>query len=378
MSGGVDSSVAALLLKEQGYRVIGMFMKNWEEKDESGVCRSAQDSDDAARVCEKIGIPYYAVEFVKEYWDHVFTQFLEEYRSGLTPNPDVLCNREIKFQAFFNKARELGADCLATGHYCQVRTQNGVTQLVKGQDPGKDQTYFLYAVSSQVLSNVLFPIGHLLKSEVREIAKTHGLKTHDKKDSTGICFIGERNFRNFLSQYLPAQSGEIKTLDGSRVGKHMGVAYYTLGQRKGLGLGGEGEAWFVVAKDVKKNILYVERGKTHPALYADELIAKDVSWVSRQEPAAFPFHCKAKVRYRQADQDCVLTQLENGRIQARFEQPQRALTPGQALVLYQGDVCLGGATIESVGPTYFQQQKPLMELLTRADAQSSSKTEILA
>ncbi|NDD92936.1 tRNA 2-thiouridine(34) synthase MnmA, partial [bacterium] len=250
MSGGVDSSVAALLLKQQGYRVIGLFMKNWEETDEHGVCTSTQDYEDVARVCEKLDIPYYSIEFVQEYWDHVFAEFLRAYQAGYTPNPDILCNREIKFNLFFKKAMEMGADYLATGHYCQIGQTNGAYRLLKAADQNKDQTYFVYTIQNSILPKVLFPIGHLTKPELRRLAEQHGIPTAKKKDSTGICFIGERNFRQFLAQYVPAKPGEIRTLSGERVGTHQGVAYYTLGQRKGLGLGGEGEAWFVVAKDI--------------------------------------------------------------------------------------------------------------------------------
>jgi tRNA-specific 2-thiouridylase len=348
MSGGVDSSVAAALLKEQGYRVIGLFMKNWEETGPDGVCTSAQDYDDVARVCDKLGIPYYAVEFVKEYWDNVFARFLEEYRQGYTPNPDVLCNREIKFNVFFKKAMELGADYLATGHYCQ----NLDGRLVKGADPGKDQTYFVYTIQKDVLSRVLFPVGGLPKAEVREIARRYGLATHDKKDSTGICFIGERDFTEFLGRYLPARSGEFRTLAGDTVGRHRGAAYYTPGQRKGLGLGGEGEPWFVVGKDVSSNVVYVERGTEHPALFSDWLEAGELSWVSGVAPA-LPLRCKAKVRYRQPDQDCTVLAGADGRVRVEFDRPQRAVTLRQSVVFYADDACLGGGIIDVVGPSHY-------------------------
>lgn len=362
MSGGVDSSVSALLLKQQGYRVIGLFMKNWEEKNENGVCLSAQDYEDVARVCEKIDIPYYAVEFVQEYWEEVFTRFLEEYRAGFTPNPDILCNREIKFKSFLKKAMELGADFLATGHYCQTYPHSERGQLRKGADPGKDQSYFLYTLTAPILERVLFPIGHLPKWEVREIAQQAGLITHAKRDSTGICFIGERNFRPFLKKYIAAQPGEIRTLSGECVGQHEGSAYYTLGQRKGLGLGGEGDPWFIVKKNAQKNIIYVERGERHPALYADELIATEVSWVSQSTPSPLPFRCKAKVRYRQLDQDCTLTQIQGDQIRVSFQVPQRAIAPGQSVVFYDGEICLGGAVIREVGPSYDEQGRSLPPL----------------
>lgn len=360
MSGGVDSSVSALLLKQQGYRVIGLFMKNWEEKNEEGVCLSAQDYEDVARVCEKIDIPYYAVEFVQEYWDEVFTRFLAEYQAGYTPNPDILCNREIKFKSFLQKAIDMGADFLATGHYCQRKGQGPQgSQLVKGADSGKDQSYFLYTLTSPILDRVLFPIGHLPKWEVREIAHQAGLATHAKRDSTGICFIGERNFRPFLKNYIAAQRGEIQTLDGEVVGQHEGTAYYTLGQRKGLGLGGEGEPWFIVKKDAQKNIIYVARGERHPSLYADELTANELSWVSQRAPSPLPFRCRAKVRYRQLDQDCTITQIEGDELRVRFDTPQRAIAPGQSVVFYEGDVCLGGGVIRAVGLSYHDQGRSL-------------------
>jgi tRNA-specific 2-thiouridylase len=353
MSGGVDSSVAAWLLKEQGYRVIGLFMKNWEEKDENGVCTSAQDYEDVARVCEKIDIPYYGVEFVQEYWDNVFKHFLEEYQAGYTPNPDILCNREIKFNLFMKKAiEEVGGDFLATGHYARVGA--GGT-LLKGVDPGKDQSYFLYTLKKRILEKVLFPIGHLPKSEVRRIALEAGLATAAKKDSTGICFIGERNFTQFLSQYVQAKPGRIRMLDGADLGAHPGVCYYTLGQRKGLGLGGEGEAFFVVGKDPKRNIVYVERGQTHPALYSETLTATELSWVGEAPQASeLPIRCRAKVRYRQQDQDCEIVRIEGDRIFVRFDQPQRAITPRQSVVFYQGETCLGGAMIEAPGPSLYE------------------------
>lgn len=363
MSGGVDSSVAALLLREQGYRVIGMFMKNWEEKDANGVCTSAADYRDVERVCEKLDIPYYSVEFVKEYWDHVFTDFLKAYEAGLTPNPDILCNREIKFNLFFKKALELGADCLATGHYAQRVDKNGASELLKGTDPGKDQSYFIYTMRPEVLPRVLFPIGHLHKSQVREIARAHGIPTAEKKDSTGICFIGERDFTQFLGQYIQGKPGSIRTLDGKEVGRHGGSAFYTLGQRKGLGLGGEGEAWFVVAKDHARNVVYVARGERHPALYCDDLLAEELSWVAGSTPEALlkgeRYVCRAKVRYRQQDQSCRAS-LVGGRLKVEFDEPQRAITPGQAVVLYQGDVCLGGATIRECGPSYYERARELV------------------
>lgn len=341
MSGGVDSSVSALLLKEQGYEVIGLFMKNWEEADERGVCRASLEYEDVSRVCQQIQIPSYCVNFVEEYRESVFAEFLCDLQKGLTPNPDVLCNREIKFKVFLDKAKELGADFLATGHYCRL---DGI-QLLKGIDPEKDQSYFLHAVNGNAFRKVLFPIGHLFKREVRAIARKHGLATSEKKDSTGICFIGKRDFKPFLSHYLGYRSGEFQTLSGEVVGKHDGAAYYTIGQRKGMGLGGEGEAWYVVGKDMESNTVFVERGANHPALFASELIASGFTWVA-EAPSSFPFRCKAKIRYRQADQLCTVYPLEQGMARIVFVEPQRAITPGQAIVFYTEERCLGGAVIE--------------------------------
>ena len=345
MSGGVDSSVSALLLKQQGYRVFGLFMKNWEERDEQGVCRSASDAEDVRRVCEQIDVPCYTLNFVDEYRHHVFTRFIEEFEQGFTPNPDILCNQEIKFKVFFEKALQLGADGLATGHYCQNQAFEGRHCLVKGKDRSKDQTYFLYTLNHAVLDKVLFPVGGLEKSEVREIARQHGLATADKKDSTGICFIGERHFRTFLSQYIALQPGNFETLEGKIVGRHSGAAYYTLGQRKGLGIGGAGAAWFVIGKDMKRGVVFVEQGADHPALYSSELTAAKLTWVSG-EPPACPFRCQAKIRYRQADQACVIEQIEEERAYVTFPEPQRAITPGQSIVFYSDEVCLGGGVIQ--------------------------------
>lgn len=363
MSGGVDSSVTALLLKQQGYRVIGMFMKNWEEKDADGICQSAQEFEDVVRVCEQIGIPYYSVNFVQEYWNQVFEHFLTELKQGYTPNPDILCNREIKFKVLLEKALDIGADFLATGHYCRNVQSNGLYHLYKGSDPGKDQSYFLYTIGQSALSRVLFPIGHLLKPELRKIAHAHGLATSAKKDSTGICFIGKRNFKEFISQYVPYHPGNFQTLSGKIVGEHEGAAYYTPGQRKGMGIGGPGEPWFVVGKDISRNVVYVEQGMLHPALYCDELTAVEASWVSGKSPQT-PLHCKAKVRYRQPDQECVVTQDENGKLNVRFAIPQRAVTPRQSVVFYDGEICLGGAMIEGAGPSYYEQKKQLPPLVS--------------
>lgn len=364
MSGGVDSSVAALVLKKQGYNVIGLFMKNWEEVDNDGNCTATKDYEDVIKVCEKIGIPYYSVEFVKEYRENVFKHFVEEYKQGYTPNPDILCNREIKFKVFFDKAMELGADYLATGHYCQNPIIDGENRLFKGEDGNKDQTYFLYTIKKEILEKVLFPIGDIPKPKVREIAAHYDLATKTKKDSTGICFIGERNFREFLSNYIQSKSGNFETLDGTVVGKHHGAAYYTLGQRKGLGLGGQGEPWFVVGKDIDRNVLIVERGERHPAMFADELTATDLSWVSGELNKELPYSCRCKIRYRQQDQDCVIERIEGDKIYVTFPTPQRSIAPRQSIVFYDGDICLGGAMIETPGPSYFERNKKLPEIVS--------------
>jgi tRNA-specific 2-thiouridylase len=355
MSGGVDSSVCAVLLKDMGYNVIGLFMKNWDELDKNGKCRASLEYEDVVSVCKKLDIPHYSINFEKEYKEKVFDEFVSDFKKGLTPNPDVLCNREIKFKVFYEKAVELGADFVATGHYCQT---DEFGNLLKGRDLGKDQTYFLYAVKSDVLKKVLFPIGSLEKKEVRQIARDYDLKTKDKKDSTGICFIGERNFKNFLGNYLEFRKGDFQDLSGNKVGEHTGAAFYTLGQRKGLGLGGQGEPWFVLGKDIQKNIVYVERGLRHPAMFSDTLEAEELAWISPLD-LTFPFKCKAKVRYRQPDQDCIIEKFENGKIYVSFPVPQRSVTPGQAIVFYLGDRCIGGGKITSVGPSYFSQGKEI-------------------
>jgi tRNA-specific 2-thiouridylase len=352
MSGGVDSSVSALLLKQQGYNVIGLFMKNWEEKDDNGICTSAKEYADVAAVCDHLKIPYYSVNFVDEYWKLVFSNFIEELKLGYTPNPDILCNREIKFQTFFAKAKSLGADFLATGHYCRVGGTSKNPVLLKGIDASKDQSYFLYTMKQSILKEVLFPIGHLTKKEVRKIAEENGLSTAEKKDSTGICFIGERNFKNFLSSYIPYEKGPFKTLDEKIVGHHEGMAYYTIGQRKGIGIGGAGEPWFVVGKNASTNTVYVAQGTDHPALYSDTLTASDISFVT-DCAKTFPIQCKAKIRYRQTDQDCVIEQESNGILNIKFLHPQRAITARQSIVFYDGQECIGGAMIIKSGPTRF-------------------------
>ncbi|WP_327063191.1 tRNA 2-thiouridine(34) synthase MnmA [Jeotgalibacillus soli] len=355
MSGGVDSSVAALLLKQQGYDVIGIFMKNWDDTDDNGVCTATEDYNDVIRVCNQIGIPYYAVNFEKQYWDKVFTYFLDEYRAGRTPNPDVMCNKEIKFAAFLDHAMKLGADYLATGHYARVENRDGEVKMLRGIDEKKDQTYFLNQLSQEQLSKVMFPIGDIDKKEVRKIAQEAGLATAAKKDSTGICFIGERNFKGFLGQYLPAQPGEMETMDGRKVGQHDGLMYYTIGQRHGLGIGGSGEPWFVLGKDVQKNVLYVGQGFDHEALYSSSITATDVSWTSNQAVAQ-EFRCTAKFRYRQPDHAVTVRIQDNGHVEVIFDEPLRAVTPGQAVVFYNGEECLGGATIDLI----FKEQKQLL------------------
>jgi len=347
MSGGVDSSVAALLLKEQGYDVIGIFMKNWDDTDENGVCTATEDYNDVIRVCNQIGIPYYAVNFEKQYWDKVFTYFLDEYKAGRTPNPDVMCNKEIKFKAFLEHAMKLGADYLATGHYAQVAYRDGEYKMLRGVDENKDQTYFLNQLGQDQLEKVMFPIGDIEKAKVREIALKAGLATASKKDSTGICFIGERNFKEFLSGYLPAQPGNMVTFDGKVMGKHDGLMYYTIGQRHGLGIGGSGEPWFVIGKDLKKNLLYVGQGFHHDKLYSDSITAVNVSWVSKKEKPA-SFECTAKFRYRQPDNKVTVELMEDNKAKVIFHQPIRAVTPGQAVVFYNGDECLGGGTIDEI------------------------------
>ncbi|SDC19667.1 tRNA 2-thiouridine(34) synthase MnmA [Shouchella lonarensis] len=347
MSGGVDSSVTALLLKEQGYDVIGIFMKNWNEENDAGFCSAQEDYEDVARVCEQLDIPYYAVNFEKQYWDKVFTYFLNEYKAGRTPNPDVMCNKEIKFKAFLNHALTLGADYVATGHYARLEAHDGEYQLCKGLDQNKDQTYFLYALSQKQLSKVMFPLGELPKVEVRKRAEDAGLATAKKKDSTGICFIGERDFKSFLQTFLPAQPGRMETAAGEVKGTHDGLMYYTLGQRQGLGIGGAGEPWFVIDKDIARNVLVVGQGDDHEGLYSAGLIATDVNWISKVAPTK-PFSCMAKFRYRQADQAVTVVPNEEGKVHVTFETRQRAITPGQAVVFYEGDRCIGGATIDQV------------------------------
>lgn len=349
MSGGVDSSVAALLLKEQGYNVIGLFMQNWEETDENGCCTAIDDYDDVRRVCDKIGMPYYGVNFSKEYMDRVFSYFLKEYSAGRTPNPDVLCNREIKFGPFKEYAMQMGADYIATGHYCGIKHENGISYLLKAKDQNKDQTYFLNQLSQKQLNNVLFPLQDLDKGQVREIAEKNGLITAGKKDSTGICFIGERNFKNFLKGYLPAKPGEIRTVEGRVIGTHDGLMYYTIGQRKGLNVGGikgeDGGRWFVIEKDLKNNILYLSHGDEEK-LYSSALECYEFNWIP-SVPQEKEFECTAKFRYRQPEQKVKVKILED-KVLIEFVEKQRAITEGQYAVLYDEDKCLGGGVIEKV------------------------------
>lgn len=346
MSGGVDSSVTAMLCLQRGYIVEGLFMKNWEEDDDTEYCTATQDLADAREVCKKLGIKLHEANFAAEYWDNVFTHFLNEYESGRTPNPDVLCNKEIKFQVFAEYAGILGADLIATGHYARLIDTKGKRHLAKALDIDKDQSYFLQAVSEEQLAKVIFPLGNLTKSKVRELAKNSGLPTHSKKDSTGICFIGERRFKNFLQSYLPTQPGEILDVDGNLVGYHEGLVYHTLGQRRGLrigGLTGKPEApWYVVGKDIEQNKLIVVQGNSHPALLCTEITLSNPHWING-EPQ-LPRQYQAKIRYRQPDQECKLYK-QGGHLRVTFEVPQRAVAPGQWTCFYDGDFCLGGGII---------------------------------
>ena len=350
LSGGVDSAVAAFLLKDAGAIVEALHMTNWD--DEDGYCTAAEDLQDARRICARLEVPLHHVNFAREYRDRVFEYFLAEYRNGRTPNPDVLCNREIKFGVFRDYAKRLGGELLATGHYARTGDDGGTATLLKAADKNKDQTYFLHAVSADALAETVFPLGQLNKAEVRRIAKRQGLAVHDKKDSTGICFIGERPFRDFLSTYIPAQPGPIVTTAGEELGRHQGLMFYTLGQRQGLGIGGRrgagDEPWYVVGKAVGKNALIVDQGES-PLLLSGGLIASKPSWIGHApETLDTGLRCKAKIRYRQADQDCTLRPGLDDRLMVHFDQPQRAVAPGQFIVFYQGDRCLGGATIEEL------------------------------
>lgn len=352
LSGGVDSAVAALLMQQQGYAVEGLFMDNWEDEEDETYCTAAQDFQDARQVCETLGIPLHKVSFAAEYRQRVFSYFLDEYAAGRTPNPDVLCNSEIKFKAFLDYALRLGADRIATGHYARSLSDAGGTRLLKAHDVAKDQSYFLHAVPQAALARVLFPLGEIQKRDVRALAQAAGFANHAKKDSTGICFIGERRFAEFLARYLPAKPGEIRSLEGELLGIHQGLMYYTLGQRQGLGIGGRRDAddspWYVANKDLQRNILVVVQGHDHPALLQDQLIATQLHWIGGHPPAN-EFDCMAKSRYRQADQSCHIRVLEDQNCEVGFDQPQRAMTPGQYAVFYLGDECLGGGVIQETG-----------------------------
>ena len=352
MSGGVDSSVSALLLLQQNHSIAGMFMKNWEEDDRLGACSAAEDAVDAGSVAQKLGITLHRRNLATEFWDYVFDDFLTEYSAGRTPNPDILCNREIKFRAFLDHARDLGADFIATGHYVRSDERDGVRRLLRGIDENKDQSYFLYTIGQHQLAQTLFPVGELTKPEVRAMAEKAGLLVHDKKDSTGICFIGERNFREFLGEFIEADPGEIRTTEDKLIGKHEGLMFHTLGQRQGLGIGGvrgcPDEPWYVLHKDLEKNILYVGQGHEHPWLLSKRLIAGQLSWVSGHAPEPGS-RLTAKVRYRQPDQACIVGSVEDGRLELHFKRNQRAATPGQSVVLYEEDNCLGGGIIDWVG-----------------------------
>jgi len=342
LSGGVDSAVSAHLLKEAGWDVTGIFMKNWE--DDSEQCTSEEDAREARSVAHTLNIPFYAFNFVKEYWDKVFRHFLDEYGKGYTPNPDILCNKEIKFKCFLEKALELDVNFIATGHYAQVREVDGLFEMIKGVDPIKDQTYFLYTLGQKALSKTLFPLGHLCKAEVRHIAKKAGLPNWDRKDSTGICFIGERKFKDFLQSYLGNKPGEIVDPSGKVVGHHDGLMYHTIGQRQGLGIGGAGDPWFVISKDTSTNRLMAGQGTNNPLLFAPGLSCFELSTTSGK-PLELPLRCSAKIRYRQADQACTIVGSREDMLFVRFDEPQRAISPKQAIVFYDGDICLGGATI---------------------------------
>lgn len=351
MSGGVDSSVAAWLLKQQGFDVVGLFMKNWEDDDDSEYCSARQDWLDAVSVADRVGVDIEAVNFAAEYKDRVFAEFLREYSAGRTPNPDVLCNAEIKFKAFLDHALTLGAEYIATGHYARVRAQDGKFQLLKAVDASKDQSYFLHRLNQAQLSKTLFPLGEIKKTEVRKIAQELGLSNAAKKDSTGICFIGERPFREFLNRYLPTQPGPMKTPEGKLVGQHLGLAFYTLGQRKGIGLGGSkqgsGEPWYTARKEISNNTLYVVQGHDHPWLLSATLVAENASWIAGAAPIAASNNARlaAKTRYRQSDAPCTLSVTAANAFQLTFDTPQWAITPGQSAVLYDGEICLGGGII---------------------------------
>ncbi len=350
MSGGVDSSVAAYLLCEKGFHVEGLFMKNWEEDDDEEYCSAAVDLDDAKKVCDQLNIKLHTVNFSSEYWDHVFEYFLSEYQAGRTPNPDIICNKEIKFRAFLDYALNLDATHIATGHYANCKKDNDIFHLIKGIDENKDQSYFLHTLSQDQLENSLFPLGQLTKHEVRKLAKQHNFAVHDKKDSTGICFIGERKFKDFLKNYIPAKPGNITTLSGEVIGEHEGVMYYTIGQRQGLGIGGQQnfkeKPWYVMDKKIDKNELIVVQGHDSPELLHTKIVTQKIHWIAGSLPANLS-NLKAKIRYRQSDQPCTISEITEEKCQIIFESPQWAVTPGQSVVFYSDDICLGGAIIET-------------------------------
>ncbi len=350
MSGGVDSSVAAYLLCKQGFQVEGLFMKNWEEDDDKEYCSAAVDLADAQNVCDQLNIPLHTVNFSSEYWDRVFEYFIEEYQAGRTPNPDIICNKEIKFRAFLDYAIALNCDYIATGHYARCETDKSSTNLKKGNDANKDQSYFLHTLSANQLEKALFPLGEMPKSDVRAIAKAENFAVHDKKDSTGICFIGERKFKDFLKKYIPAQPGDIVTLKGEAIGSHEGVMFYTMGQRQGLGIGGQRnlpeDPWYVVDKDITTNQLFVAQGHDHSALFHSTILTQEIHWIAGSPPSDAQ-NIKAKIRYRQADQPCVINAITDTNYEISFVNPQWAVTPGQSVVFYQQDTCLGGGIIEA-------------------------------
>jgi tRNA-specific 2-thiouridylase len=368
MSGGVDSSVSALLLQAQGKPLAGMFMKNWEEDDRFGTCPAEEDAADAQAVADLIGVPLHRRNFASEYWDCVFEEFLAEYRAGRTPNPDILCNREIKFKTFLEHAMDLGAETIATGHYVRTDCMDGLHRLLRGLDANKDQSYFLYTIGQGQLARTLFPVGELHKPEVRAKAQAAALPVHDKKDSTGICFIGERNFKDFLSEYIPSSPGEIRSTDEQVIAAHEGLMFHTLGQRQGLGIGGlrgySDEPWYVLHKDQETNVLYAGQGHDHPWLFSRRLQAEQLSWVSGTPPEAGA-RLAAKVRYRQTDQACLVKAIDENFLELEFEQPQRAVTAGQSVVLYDGENCLGGGVIAWADtPAACQAGERIQEVLT--------------
>ena len=371
MSGGVDSSVAAAKLLEEGHRVTGLFMKNWEEDDDREYCAAAEDLADAQAVCEILGIELKTVNFSHEYWERVFRTFLDEYRNGRTPNPDIVCNKEIKFKEFLQWAMHLGAEFIATGHYARLEKQNHVRLLRKGRDREKDQSYFLHTLDQRALCHARFPVGEMHKEAVREMARKLALPVHDKKDSVGICFIGERRFADFLERFLPSRPGPTETLEGDVIGRHRGACFYTIGQRQGLGIGGEGEPWYVVDKDVERNIVHVVQGRNHPALTRKVVIAEQLHWVAGSPPA-LPLVCSAKIRYRQEDQQCVICVPGADHTRVEFDQPQWAVTPGQSIVFYQNDICIGGGIIRAARNRKEEEREDKHGFIARSDRLSVS------